>query len=110
MKFQLLPLGARFEFEGKAYVKSGPLTAVAEDGAPRMIPRYAALRPVAGEAPPPPSRPARQLDEARVLAAFEDFHAACQGLLGASGATGEQTEALGAGLSAARDRFLAALG
>jgi len=30
MKFQMLALGARFEFEGKVYVKTGPLTALSE--------------------------------------------------------------------------------
>jgi hypothetical protein len=32
MKFQQFPLGARFEFEGKVYVKSGPISATAETG------------------------------------------------------------------------------
>lgn len=49
MKFQHLPLGARFEFEGKVYVKAGPLTAAAENGSgPRLIPRHAQLKPVDG--------------------------------------------------------------
>lgn len=75
MKFQTLPLGARFEYEGKVYVKTGPLTAASEEGGQRMIPRFAVLRPLDGTSPP--ARPARRLDEARVRAAIEVFHGDC---------------------------------
>lgn len=46
MKFQQLALGARFEFEGTDYVKSGPLTATSAAGLQRMIPRFAVLKPL----------------------------------------------------------------
>ena len=38
MKLQHLAIGARFEFEGQVYVKTGPLTASAEQGGQRVIP------------------------------------------------------------------------
>ncbi len=37
MRFPHLPPGARFEFEGNTYVKTGPVSATAEDGSQRMI-------------------------------------------------------------------------
>ena len=37
MKFTQIPLGTRFEFEGKIFSKTGPMTASAEDGSgPRV--------------------------------------------------------------------------
>lgn len=33
MKFSMLPIGARFEFEGKVYVKTGPVAASTEGAA-----------------------------------------------------------------------------
>ncbi|NTV96682.1 MAG: hypothetical protein HGA75_14935 [Thiobacillus sp.] len=100
MRFHLLPIGARFEYEGKVYTKTGPIAAASEAGGQRMIPRHATLRPLDGSPPPAPAKPARQLDEARVLAAFEAFYAVC--LRG-------QDEAGRLELAAARERFLAAL-
>ena len=44
MKLQHLSMGARFEYEGVVYVKTGPLTASSEDGGQRIIPRYAILK------------------------------------------------------------------
>lgn len=72
MKLQFLPMGARFEFEGKIYTKTGPLTAVAESGGQRMIPRHAVLRPLEYVAPPEPKKE-RSLNEAAVRAAFQRF-------------------------------------
>jgi hypothetical protein len=107
MKFQLLPIGARFEYEGKVYVKSGPLTASTEGGGRRMIPRYALLRPLDGAQDAPP-RPRRKPDAA-LAAALEAFHGECARLLQAVAAdpTGVVTALLE--LDAARRRFLAAL-
>lgn len=103
MKFQLLPLGARFEYEGKVYVKTGPMTASSEQGGQRMIPRFAVLKPL-DAAPPAPSRKAgRKLDEAAVLAAFEGFYGECAALQ-ADDADARQR------LEAARRRFLDSLG
>lgn len=81
MKFQMLPIGARFEYQGKVYVKTGPIAASSEEGGQRMIPRYATLRPLDGAMPAPQPRPPRMLDEVVVRAAMADFHAACARLL-----------------------------
>jgi len=79
MKIHQLPLGARFEYDGAEYVKTGPLVASGQGGQ-RLIPKYAVLR-VLGEgaaaSPPPP----RALDRAAVLAAAERFHARCAALV-----------------------------
>lgn len=100
MKLNHLPIGARFEFEGEIYTKTGPITAASEKGGQRMIPRYAVLRPVDGHTPPPAPTTQRQLDEARVITAFEAYHSIALRL----------TEGLGkAELEQAKARFLAAL-
>jgi hypothetical protein len=99
MKFQQLPIGTRFEFEGREYTKTGPVTASSEQGL-RMIPRFAVLRPLDGYVAPPP--PLNKRDEAVVLAAFADFHGECARLL-AGNAEAEAT------LEQARLRFLTAL-
>lgn len=44
MKFKLLSLGQKFEYEGGSYVKTSPLIAShIETGKNKMIPRYATL-------------------------------------------------------------------
>ncbi len=100
MKLQQLAVGARFEFEGVVFVKTGPLTAASEAGGQRMIPRYAMVRPL--DVPETATGPAgrRKLDEARVLAAFGRFYETCGKLLDATAH---------AELAAARQQFLAAL-
>ncbi len=77
MKFQHLPIGARFEYEGQTYVKNGPLTASSEHSGQRLIPRYAHLNPLDGFVSPAKSGPGRQLSEALVMVAFEDFFKTC---------------------------------
>ncbi len=108
MKFQLLPLGARFEYEGKAYVKTGPLTA-AGDGGQRMIPRHAVLKPLDGAPAEAPRRIGRKLDETTVKAALEAFHGECARLLLTVAEKPDQAPAARAVLDAARRRFLDAL-
>ena len=63
MKLQHLAIGARFEYEGVVYVKTGPLTAASEEGGQRIIPRYAILRPLdvpAAESSQAPASHARE--------------------------------------------------
>ena len=48
MKFQHLPIGARFIYEGRSYTKMSPLVASVEGGGQRVIPRYASLSPIEG--------------------------------------------------------------
>lgn len=99
MKLQHLPIGARFEFEGQIFVKTGPMTAASEAGGQRIIPRYATLRAL--EAPVIEKVPkAGMLDRARVMAAFAEYEKICAGLVD------EVSKPI---LEAARQAFLAAL-
>jgi hypothetical protein len=109
MKFQQLPIGGRFEFEGKVYVKTGPVTATSEQGGQRMIPRYATLRPLDGTIAAAPPAPQRKLDEAQVLAAFEAFCGECERVLAGVAAHGLPLAEARDGLSLARQQFLAAM-
>jgi hypothetical protein len=74
VKFQQLAVGARFEFQGKVHVKTGPLTATAEQGGQVLIPRYAVLKPLDLPAPEAPGAALRRLDAGRVRQAFEAFY------------------------------------
>ncbi|WP_371322688.1 hypothetical protein VX159_09695 [Dechloromonas sp. ZY10] len=75
MRLQHLAIGARFEYEGQVYVKTGPLTASAEQGGQRMIPRYADLKPLDVEASPTAGEGGGRVreDDVRVRAAFNHF-------------------------------------
>ena len=97
MKLQHLAIGDRFEYQGKIFVKTGPLTASSEAGGQQIIPRYAVLTPL--NPPPREEKPGlrRKLEEKLVLAAFEDFYQACSTLV--------DNSALPA-LVEARERFL----
>jgi hypothetical protein len=99
MKLQDIPVGTRFEYQGRVFVRTGPITATAEDGSQRMIPRYADLRPL-DPLPEKPPASQRTLDEARVRAAFDEFHRTCLRI------TDDFSRAE---LEAARRRFIAAL-
>lgn len=102
MKMQYLALGARFEFEGEVFVKTGPLTAASEKGGQRLIPRHAVLRaldvPAAGDSE---RKGKRLVDRDKLLQAFDDFYAQCEGLVGEAGR---------ADLVEARARFLKRVG
>lgn len=93
MKIHQLPMGARFEYEGQEYTKTGPQIGSGAGGQ-RLIPKYAVLKVPAGA---PPRGP---LAREAVLAAFERFHAACAPLV-----PEERRDAL----AAARAEFLKAL-
>jgi hypothetical protein len=79
MKIHQLPMGARFEYAGQTYVKSGPLVATGEGGQ-RLIPKYAVLKVLDGSVPVP-AAPATPLARETVLAAFADYHATCAALI-----------------------------
>ena len=100
MKLQQLAMGARFEYEGVTYVKTGPMTASSDAGGQRIIPRYANLRvleePVAESKTPIKGR----LEAVRVRTAFERFYQVSERLVGESG----QAE-----LAQARQTFLDAI-
>ena len=98
MKLQHLSIGARFEFEGKVYVKTGPLTASSDKGGQRMIPRSAMLTPL--DMPPvqeTKGSQTRKVTEATLLAAFEEFYGTCSRLVDESGSME---------LATARQKFL----
>lgn len=99
MKIHHLPHGARFEYEGEEYVKTGPMFASGKDGQ-RLIPKYAVLKPLGETAAAGASAPADALARSTVQAAFDAFCAECRVLLPVE----RQGE-----LQAARERFLQAI-
>lgn len=76
MKIHQLPPGARFEYEGEEYVKTGPLLGTGKGGQ-RLIPKYAVLK-VQGTSEPMRDKQLTALSRAAVLAAFEKFYAGCE--------------------------------
>lgn len=80
MKIHQLPQGARFEYEGVVYVKTGPLFATGPQGA-RLIPRYAVLTPLDGAAPAATTSATPSLNSGAVRAAFESFYQRCEALV-----------------------------
>ena len=78
-KFSLLAIGEAFEYQGKHYTKSGPLTASRSNGNNRMIPRSAVVAPLTGAAP---ERIVEAIEEkplpaGQVIEAFEHYHKGC---------------------------------
>lgn len=101
MKLQHLAVGARFEYEGKVFVKTGPITATSEEGGQRVIPRSAILKPLdLPTTPPPTAGRFGRLDKHSVLTAFDQFYQECSQLTDAS---------VHPALEAARQRFLGAI-
>jgi hypothetical protein len=100
MKIHQLPMGAHFEYEGEQYVKTGPLFATGRLG-PRLIPKYATLKPLGDVVAPPEDKADIALRGHEVAAAFEAFCAECEPLV---------AEDRRPALAAARGRFLTALG
>jgi hypothetical protein len=96
MKLQHLAIGARFEYEGLVFVKTGPLTASSELGGQRIIPRHAVLKPLDLPATDGKGR----LEAALVRKAFNAFFETCHRLVGETGH---------AELERARQRFLKAI-
>ncbi|MBK5914297.1 hypothetical protein [Rhodocyclus purpureus] len=100
MKIHQLPQGARFEYEGEEYVKTGPMLATGKGGV-RLIPKYAVLKPV-GEVEAARETPkGGAIAREKLLAAFATFYAECQSLVPEE----RQSE-----LRSARVRFLEAIG
>lgn len=100
MKLQQLAIGARFEYQGRVFVKTGPLTASSENGGQQIIPRYAILKPLDLPAPEPKSAGRGKLAETVVHSAFEAFYRTCSQLVDES----SRPE-----LEEARRRFLVSL-
>jgi hypothetical protein len=100
MKLQQLALGARFEYLGRVFVKTGPITASSENGGQQIIPRYAILKPLDLPTPEKHSTGRGKLTETVVHSAFEAFYRTCSEMVDES----SRPE-----LEKARARFLAAL-
>lgn len=94
MKIHLLPLGARFLFEGREYVKTGPMIGTGPEGA-RFFPKYQLLQPL-DQPPSPPAGAAASLPRARVEQALTGLFAQIEALV---------PEAQRPALAAARERF-----
>ena len=103
MKFQLLQIGQRFEFEGKVYVKTGPVAASEEaTGKQRMIPRYAVLKVFDATAAEAPKARRSALEKDDVVLLFDAFYRECVDIASSNEGALDR-------LQAARQRFLDAL-
>ena len=99
MKIHQLPIGARFEYEGEEYVKTGPLFGTGKTGQ-RFFPKYAVLQPLGADEDAHGKTKDAAVSKATVLKAFETFYAECRRRV---------TEDQQMALHDARDRFFQAL-
>lgn len=99
MKIHQLPMGARFEYQGEEYMKTGPLFGTSAAGQ-RLIPKYAVLKPLGNVDVPPAEAPSETVARADVVKALDTFYAQCMTLVPEDRRTA---------LAAARDDFLKAL-
>jgi hypothetical protein len=79
MKIHQLPMGARFQYEGEEYVKTGPLMAAGKSGQ-RLIPKYAVLK-VEGAYAPIEGKPEKNVARRVVVEAFDKFCTTCSSLI-----------------------------
>lgn len=79
MKFNLVPIGEQFSYQGVVYTKAGPISASAElDGKNRMIPRSANVKLSNRiEADEPIAEDEKFLSSADVIAAVKSYHYQC---------------------------------
>jgi len=80
MKIHQLPIGARFEYEGQEYLKTGPMFATGPAGQ-RMIPKYAVLKPLGGGDAASDTGHSETVLRAEVLKAFGTFYLRCAALV-----------------------------
>ena len=92
-------MGARFEYEGEEYVKTGPLFATGKGGQ-RLVPKYAVLKPIGEVVRNPEVTTDKVLNRANVRKAFDAFYFDCKILV---------PELHQESIEKARDRFLSAL-
>lgn len=112
MKFNDLPIGRRFQFDGAVYRKTSPVLASPErGGGSKFMARYAVVAPLDGAAPAAKPDEPRLLPSATVLAAFDDFDAALRAEHSALAGDlpADRMEALAGAQEQARERFLAAI-
>lgn len=107
MRFPELPIGARFEYQGKTYSKTSALLASAEDGSgQRIIPKYADLKPAdGGTAEIQTQRRLARVDMAALAAAIAAYDATCRELLRQGCQDPVQVDAVETGLDNALARL-----
>ena len=107
MKFKLLSIGQKFEFEGEVYVKTSPLVASdMKTGHNKMIPRYATLN-LLDDSGTKEQQPTNTTVETKaVLSAFNDFYEKCIEVLESKDLAVPDIKN---DLDAARDAFIASL-
>lgn len=83
MKFYLVPVGQEFNYQGEAYIKTGPLTASPKTGGKdKLIPRSAMTAPVGSHAPSEPDDSDKQyLSKDAVINTINNYHHYCLALL-----------------------------
>jgi len=82
MKFKLLSIGQKFEYEGVVYVKASPLVASdCKTGHNKMIPRYATLMLLDDSGTNEQQLTNTKVDAEKVLAAFNLFYEKCINVL-----------------------------
>ncbi len=78
MKFKLLSIGQKFEYEGDVYVKTSPLVASnIETSHNKMIPRYATLKLLDQEGIKEQQVKQASINTQEVLDAFNTFYESC---------------------------------
>lgn len=78
MKFKLLSIGQKFEYDGAVYVKTSPLVASnIETGHNKMIPRYATLILLDNTGEKPQQTTDKPVNAKEVLIAFNTFYEKC---------------------------------
>jgi hypothetical protein len=113
MKFQQLPEGQRFEFEGEIYTKVDQLKARhARSGRHRVIRRSATVKSLAVAIPTDTVTQACRLPVADISAAFEVFYRRCRQCLEELAVRPDtrSLETAYGDLESARQRFLDTLG
>ena len=82
MKFKLLSVGQKFEYQGELFVKTSVLIASnVETGHNKMIPAYAALKLQEHSEAEKEISKKEELNSGQVIAAFNDFYASCVTLI-----------------------------
>ena len=82
MKFKLLSVGQKFEYDGEIYVKTSPLIASnIETGHNKMIPAYATLKLLDQSIAEKEVSNKESLDSEQVINAFNEFYAVCVNLV-----------------------------
>ena len=78
MKFKLLSIGQKFEYEGETYVKTSPLIASnVETNHNKMIPAYVTLNLLSQSVAEKEIKTQENLNTEQVINAFNDFYADC---------------------------------